>query len=175
MKSLITCALMFLMTVVVFGCKKAPPETVSVSDGPVVPVESPVAQAPVPDEVKQMAANFSKVFFEFDAASLTSSAQQALADNVTIMTGNNDLKVEVQGHADERGTTDYNLSLGQKRAESVKKYMVAQGVSPTRLATISYGEERPVDHTSTEIAWSKNRRAEFRITWGQGTATGTTQ
>ncbi len=175
MKSLISYACMILMALVVFGCKKAPPESVAVSDGPMAPIEAPAAQAPVPDAVKQMAANFSKVFFEFDAATLTSSAQQALSANVTIMAANNDLKVEIQGHADERGTTDYNLSLGQKRAESVKKYMVAQGISPTRLATISYGEERPVDHTSTEIAWSKNRRAEFRITWGQGNATGTTE
>jgi len=175
MKSFISCALMFLMALVVFGCKKAPPETVAVSDGPVAPIEAPAAQAPVPDQVKQMAANFSKVFFEFDAATLTSSAQQALSANVSIMTDNNDLKVEIQGHADERGTTDYNLSLGQKRAESVKKYMVAQGVSPTRLGTISYGEERPVDGSATEVAWSKNRRAEFRITWGQGSVTGTTE
>ena len=175
MKSFISYACMILMALVVFGCKKAPPESVAVSDGPIAPIEAPASQAPVPDSVKQLAANFSKVFFEFDAATLTSSAQQALSANVTIMTANNDLKVEIQGHADERGTTDYNLSLGQKRAESVKKYMVAQGVSPTRLGTISYGEERPVDHTATEVAWSKNRRAEFRITWGQGNATGTTE
>ena len=175
MKSLISTALMILMALVVFGCKKAPPESVAISDGPVAPIQAPAAKAQVPDDVMRMAANFSKVFFEFDAATLTSSAQQALSDNVGIMTSNNDLKVEIQGHADERGTTDYNLTLGQKRAESVKKYMVAGGVSPTRLNTISYGEERPVDHTSTEVAWSKNRRAEFRITWGQGNATGTTE
>jgi peptidoglycan-associated lipoprotein len=175
MKSLISCALAILMTLVVFGCKKAPPETVAVADGPVATIEAPAVQAPVPDSVKQMAANFSKVFFEFDSATLTSSAQQALSANVAIMGDNNELKVEIQGHADERGTTDYNLSLGQKRAESVKKYMVAGGISPSRLGTISYGEERPVDPTGTEVAWSKNRRAEFRITWGQGKVTGTTE
>jgi peptidoglycan-associated lipoprotein len=174
MKSFISCALAILMTLVVFGCKKAPPETVAVSDGPIAPIVAPAAQAPVPESVKQMAANFSKVFFEFDAATLTNSAQQALSDNVAIMADNSDVKVEIQGHADERGTTDYNLSLGQQRAESVKKYMVAQGISPTRLATISYGEERPVDGSSSEVAWSKNRRAEFRITWGEGSVTGTT-
>ncbi len=124
MKSLLSIALAILMALVVFGCKKAPPETVAVSDGPIAPVEAPVINTPVPDAVKEMAANFSKVFFEFDSAGLTSSAQQALTANVRIMMDNNDLKIEIQGHADERGTTDYNLSLGQKRAESVKKHMI---------------------------------------------------
>jgi peptidoglycan-associated lipoprotein len=155
------------------GCPpKTPSETVAVRDLPSGPVAPPPAP---PASVREMAANFSKVYFEFDSATLTSAGQQALSANARIMTDAPDIKIEIQGHADERGTTDYNLSLGEKRADAVKKYMVAGGVSPSRVTTISYGEERPVDPTSTEVAWSKNRRAEFRITWGQGSVSGTTE
>ena len=161
-----------LLVLSLCGCPpKTEPETIGVREGPDAAVVPP---AP-PAAVREMAANFSKVYFEFDSATLTSAAQQALSANVRIMMDAADVKVEIQGHADERGTTDYNLSLGEKRADSVKKYMVAGGVSPSRITTISYGEERPVDPTTTEVAWSKNRRAEFRITWGQSGVGGTTE
>ncbi len=176
MKTFLSSLLAVLLVLSAFGCKKQGPESVAVSDGSVSPpTEAPAKQAPVPENVRQMAANFSKVFFDFDAATLDHTGQDALRANVEIMMGASDVKVEIQGHADERGTTDYNLSLGQKRAEAVKKYMVAGGVSPSRLATISYGEERPVDSSATEVAWSRNRRTEFRITWGQGEVRGTTE
>jgi len=164
--------LLAALALVLLACPPKSPESVGVREGPIAPV-APVAA--VPAAVKELAANFSKVYFEFDSATLTGAAQQALGANVTIMMGASDVKVEIQGHADERGTTDYNLSLGQKRADAVRKYMVAGGVSPTRVTTISYGEERPVDPSTTEVAWSKNRRAEFRITWGQGGVSGTTE
>ncbi len=155
------------------GCKKAPPEPVPVIEAPAAPV--PVAKAAAPAPVQEMAANFAKVYFDFDSATLDPSASSALSANAAIMAKSTDVKVEIQGHADERGTTDYNLSLGSSRAATVRKYLVAQGVSPSRLSTISYGEERPIDPGSTEVAWSKNRRAEFRITWGQGSVRGTTE
>jgi len=83
------------------------------------------------------------------------------------MRQHNDIKVEVQGHADERGTTDYNLALGERRASAVYSYLSgAGGVSSARLKKISYGEERPLASGSAEAAWSKNRRCEFVITWG---------
>ena len=71
--------------------------------------------------------------------------------------------MQVEGHADERGTTDYNLALGQRRADTVKRHLVAKGVSPSRLATRSMGEERPVSRGHDEGAWSKNRRVELRF------------
>ncbi|MFH1468980.1 MAG: peptidoglycan-associated lipoprotein Pal [Pseudomonadota bacterium] len=175
MKSFLSLLLSVALLLSLCGCPpKTPSETVAVRDAPAGPMAPPPAPA-APAPVREMAANFSKVFFEFDSATLTSAGQQALSANARIMMDSADVKVEIQGHADERGTTDYNLSLGQKRAEAVKKYMVAGGVSPTRIATISYGEERPVDPSATEVAWSKNRRAEFRITWGQGPVSGTTE
>ena len=85
------------------------------------------------------------------------------------------MKVEIQGHADERGTTEYNLALGQKRAAAVRQFLLAEGVAPSRLSTISYGEEKPRAAGESETAWAQNRRAEFRITWsGDALVQGTT-
>jgi peptidoglycan-associated lipoprotein len=161
--------LVLASVLILAGCPKKPAEEV----GPLLPPSgggsAPVTvQTQKPPEVDQMTANFSKIFFEFDQSTLTQEGMDALKANAAIMQKATDIKLEVQGHADERGTTDYNLALGQKRADAVYRYMIAEGVAPSRLATISYGEERPVDASHTEVAWSKNRRAEFRITWGGG-------
>lgn len=163
---------LFLM----MGCKScrgdatAPPPIV---DAPPPPAQSEKAPAPAP--VQEMARNFNKVFFDFDSAALTGEGKSALDANVAIMQQYPDIKLEVQGHADERGTTEYNLALGQKRADSVVQYMLAKGVSNSRVKSVSYGEERPADGRATETAWSSNRRAEFVISWSgnapvQGTA-----
>ena len=81
------------------------------------------------------------------------------------MQGNNGLRIEIQGHADERGTTDYNLALGLRRAQSVADFMQSQGVSISRIRVVSYGEERPLQQGSDERVWSQNRRCEFAILW----------
>ena len=168
-----TLGLALCAVIMLSACKKAPPESVPVIEAPAAPAAVTKAAAPAP--VQEMAANFGKVFFEFDSATLDSGASGALSANAAIMAKSTDVKVEIQGHADERGTTDYNLSLGSSRAATVRKHLIAQGVSPSRLSTISYGEERPIDPGASEVAWSKNRRAEFRITWGQGSVRGTTE
>ena len=157
------------------GCKKQPaptPAPVAPTAAP-VPVEAPPA---APEEVVQMVANFQRVFFELDSATLDASSKGALDENVEIMTNNPRIKVELQGHADERGTTDYNLALGQRRADSVRSYMMNSGVSPSRLSVVSYGEEKPLRGGTSEMAYSRNRRAEFVITWGDdGSIRGTTE
>lgn len=147
------------------GCKKKAPEE-SMSAAP-MPVEAPKAAAPA--HVQEMAANFSKVFFDFDADGLDASSKAALDANAVLMKTHSDIKIEVQGHADERGTTEYNMALGQRRAEAVRQYMAQSGIAGTRLAVVSYGEERPASSGSYETAWAQNRRAEFRITWGDTT------
>jgi peptidoglycan-associated lipoprotein len=152
--------------VVGVGCKKPPPPETPVAPPP--PPAPPPEPARVPEPVVQMVKNFQRVYFEFDSATLTADSKEALTENVAIMQKSTDIKIELQGHADERGTTDYNLALGQRRAEAVKRYMTAQGIGGSRLTVISYGEERPLDGRSSESAWTKNRRAEFRITWGDG-------
>lgn len=145
------------------GCKKKPTDTTPVTSAP-LPAEAPKE---VPREVQEMKANFERVYFDFDSSELTDGTKTLLDSNVALMGKKTDIKVEVQGHADERGTTDYNLALGQRRAQAVYNYLTARGVAPSRLKVVSYGEERPLASGSSETAWSKNRRAEFRITWGE--------
>lgn len=143
-------------------------------EGPVAPrlgADAPVA--PVPAPVQEMKENFSRVHFALDSADLDSSSKAALRDNAAILQKHSGIRLEIQGHCDERGTTDYNLALGDRRAAAVRTYLVSLGVSPDRLTTISYGKERPLQRGHDEVAWSQNRRAEFRITWGDDLAGGT--
>ena len=84
------------------------------------------------------------------------------------------ITVEVQGHADERGTTEYNLALGDRRAEAVRRYMTHAGVPTARISTVSFGEERPLATGSSEVAWAENRRAEFRVVASAEGVMGTT-
>ena len=89
-----------------------------------------------------------------------------LPENAEIMQKHPDIRIEIQGHADERGTTEYNIALGQRRAKAVSDYFVAQGIAPSRLKIVSYGEEKPLTAEQNEMAYSKNRRCEFVIIWG---------
>ena len=101
------------------------------------------------------------VYFEFNEATLSSQTRQGLSDAARCIESRGLRRVRLEGHADERGSTDYNLSLGQRRAEAVKAYMVNLGISVDDLIAVSYGEERPVERGFGENAWSKNRRVEF--------------
>lgn len=153
-----------LAAALALGCKKPAPAPTPIPVPPPPPqVEAP---EPAPEPVVQMVKNFQRVFFELDSARLDASSKSALDENIAIMKDNSNIKVELQGHADERGTTDYNLALGQRRAETVRRYMTNQGIPPNQLTTVSYGEEKPLRGGSNEQAWSKNRRAEFVISWG---------
>jgi peptidoglycan-associated lipoprotein len=119
--------------------------------------------------VQKAAESLRKVFFDYDSSSLTGGTRTALSDTARILKENNGVKLEVQGHCDERGTTSYNMGLGERRARAVYRYLVDQGVSSSRLKTVSYGEERPAASGGYESAWSQNRRAEFRVTYKEGT------
>lgn len=101
------------------------------------------------------------VYFEFDSFELTADAKAKIDANAAWLKGHANRAVQVEGHCDERGTTEYNLALGERRAGVVKDALVARGVPATQLSTISYGEERPAVNGSDEYAWSQNRRAEF--------------
>ncbi len=129
----------------------------------------------VAEAIDQMAFNFSRLHFQYDSSTLEDASKRALASNVEIMQKFPTINVEVQGHADERGTVEYNLALGQRRAEAVRTYMTAMGVSASRVKAVSFGEEVPLAKGTGEVAWSQNRRAEFRITSGdEGRIRGTT-
>jgi peptidoglycan-associated lipoprotein len=99
------------------------------------------------------------VYFAFDSYSLDDRAQGTLDRQASVLMKSGSIPVTIEGHADERGTREYNLALGERRASAVKDYLVAHGVSPGRLRTISYGEERPAALSSSEADWAKNRRA----------------
>ncbi len=101
------------------------------------------------------------VYFAFDDASLDQQAQVVLGEKAVWLRDNPDAGVIIEGHCDERGTNAYNLALGERRAESVKSFLVNLGVDASRLTTISYGEERPIAFGQTEAAWAQNRRAAF--------------
>lgn len=110
------------------------------------------------------------VYFEYDSDRLTSEAEDRLRTKAAVMRANPAVAVRIEGHADERGSTEYNLALGQRRAESVRTFLTGYGVTGQRVATISYGKERPVAEGSNEAAWARNRRAEFAVTAGEVSA-----
>ena len=103
------------------------------------------------------------VYFNFDDATLTSSARLVLKLKVAWLRENPGASVLIEGHCDERGTEEYNIALGQRRAQSIKTFLMNTGISASRLSTVSYGEERPVDFGNNESAWGKNRRAHFKF------------
>lgn len=100
-----------------------------------------------------------RVFFNYDSSELDSDAQELLQDQVAWLKQYSDVSVIVEGHCDERGTREYNLALGEKRAQAVKNYLLSLGISSDRLSTISYGKERPAVVGSNDGAWAQNRRS----------------
>ncbi|HLT21994.1 MAG TPA: peptidoglycan-associated lipoprotein Pal [Bacteriovoracaceae bacterium] len=104
------------------------------------------------------------VYFAFNSSQLSSSTLEQLRNNVEFLTNNASVDIQIEGHADERGGIQYNLALGEKRAKTVRDYLVANGISSNRISVISYGKERPVAEGNDESSWSKNRRANFVIT-----------
>ena len=103
------------------------------------------------------------VYFEFDSSTVRDDMKLALDNNTEWLRKRQDVKVELQGHADEKGTNEYNIALGERRAHSIKRYLADSGINEARISTISYGEERPADLGHTEEALAKNRRVEFVI------------
>ncbi len=99
------------------------------------------------------------VYFEYDSSALTSAAQAGLDRQAAFLKANPSVVVTIEGHCDERGTREYNLALGDRRASAARDYLIANGINAARLRTVSYGKERPAVVGSTETAWSKNRRA----------------
>ena len=100
-----------------------------------------------------------RVFFGYDSSDLDSDALELLQDQVAWLKQNADVSVTIEGHCDERGTREYNLALGEKRAQAVKNYLIGLGINPDRISTISYGKERPAVVGSNDAAWAQNRRS----------------
>jgi len=142
-----------------------PPDTDMTANRPPAPPEPAVSSADMGslDEINKKGI-LAPVFFEFDSAEMSSDGQAVLAKNAETMKQYPTWIVSVEGHCDERGTAEYNLALGERRALSVRQYLVSLGIAAERLRTVSYGKEFPFDPGHSETAWAHNRRANFVVT-----------
>ena len=151
----------FVFLILLNSCSSMNVTEESVYEGGIQTVEASVKDnTSLNYETKAILAN-ATVYFEFDSFKLSSKSIQTLRSAVTAMKENSSIKIIISGHADERGTREYNLALGQRRAESVRDYLAVNGVSKSRVLVKSYGEERLIAEGSDESSHSKNRRAEI--------------
>jgi len=132
-----------------------------VYDGGIRTVEAAIQEETSLDYESKAIFTNATVYFEFDKFNLNSKSLQTLKSAVAAMKDNSSIKITISGHADERGTREYNLALGQRRAESVRDYFAINGINANRIMVKSYGEERPILDGSNEASYSKNRRAEI--------------
>lgn len=159
-----TAALILMTSAALAGCTKKPPKDLPPEPGPAVATDTdsgsldraiPGSQA---DFVAQMM-GADTIYFDTDRYNIDSQDAAALAQQAQWLTRYPAKRATLEGHADERGTRDYNLALGERRANAAKNYLVSQGVDAARLTTVSYGKERPLALGSDESSWARNRRA----------------
>ena len=125
------------------------------------PKEEPVTEPteePRPGEI-----SFVKIYFDFDKYNVRDDAKSGLERNARVLRDNRNVRIQIEGHCDERGTVEYNLALGERRAAAVKSFLVSQGIPAARIGTISYGKERPDPVGSDESAWSRQRRGQTTL------------
>ena len=176
---LVALALVLIFTLTMFGCARTQElETVMAEPEPMIeePSQKPVVreletapepkmeQEPVPTPLAApdfKVENLTDVFFAFDRSDLTQESRRILSANAKLLNAFKDVSIVIEGHCDERGTNEYNLGLGERRASTVKTYLASLGVSSSRIRTISYGEEKPFSDEHNEAAWKQNRRAHF--------------
>jgi peptidoglycan-associated lipoprotein len=138
------------------------PSAASAPPAPAPAAAPAPAPRPVPKEFMAVAA-LKEVYFDFDKYDIRPEDAKTLGANATWLKSNGDNLVLIEGHCDERGTNEYNLALGERRAKATMNYLVSQGIQANRITIISYGEERPVCTEKTEACWAKNRRANFLV------------
>ena len=107
--------------------------------------------------------NIQNIYFDYDKSTIRSDAREILKANTEIFTKNANAKIVIEGYCDERGTAEYNMALGERRAQETKQYLENLGINASRIETISYGEEKPLDPGHNEAAWAQNRRAQFLL------------
>lgn len=139
------------------------------SSEPTAPPPAAGGAGPVPGTQQDLEVNVGdRVFFAFDSSELSPEAQGTLQRQAAWLKQYGNVRVQIEGHCDERGTREYNLALGARRANAVQRYLASLGVPASRMTTISYGKEYPADPRSTEDAWAKNRRAVTVVRSGAG-------
>lgn len=170
-------SVVFILALGAPGCARrsveAPPEPApapSAMTTTPVEVAEPVIEEPPP---AAEAPDMVPAYFAFDSSILSESAREALDQAARILRDRPEVVVTIEGHCDERGASEYNMALGEKRAAAARAYLVAAGVPGDRIVTISYGEERPFDEGHDETAWARNRQAHFvaRLTAPVGSST----
>ena len=167
MRSKTKLALVFLLAgIIVFSCSGKPkpeiippPQVEEPTPPPQLPVKEPVVK-PVEPEIKLA---LQTIHFEFDKYDIRPNEREILVKNAEQLMAYPNVRILIEGHCDERGTNEYNMSLGERRAKSTRDFLVTYGIDSSRIEIISYGEERPVDPRHNEEAWAKNRRADFVI------------
>lgn len=107
-----------------------------------------------------------RIHFDYDRSAITSAGEQVLMRKLGVLRANPDVRIRIAGHADERGSVEYNLALGQRRAEAAKNFLTGYGIDASRIETVSFGEDRPLVNASNDNAWAQNRRDEFTILAG---------
>lgn len=153
-----------LASLLVIGCAKQPvsDDAGSTTEQPATTTGSGVMVTPVTDDsVSYAVSDLARINFDFDSYVLSTQARKTLAQNATVMKALSGVKVRIEGHCDERGSDEYNLALGERRAQAAMSYMATLGVPASRMSTISYGEEKALDPGHGDGSWAKNRRAEF--------------
>lgn len=170
MKSVLKFGLLAVMvaSVALTGCKKKPKAGAGVGgiDGVGGVMGSDLYGEGLgarPDSLTEIASQFGVVYFDFDSAQINPGERSKVEAVAAYLRDNSGVGVIVEGHCDERGSNEYNLALGERRALAVRAYLVSLGVDAARIQTKSYGEERPVAMGHDESAWSQNRRAEFQL------------
>lgn len=148
--------------VVAISCKKPLPPPVVVPP-PVVQVDTTTPPPPPPEKPPVPPLQVATIYFDYDKADIRSDARDILSSNGRSLTEHPTATIRIEGNCDERGTEQYNLALGERRANAARDYLVNYGINASRITTISYGEERPAAQGHDESAWSKNRRADFAI------------
>jgi peptidoglycan-associated lipoprotein len=155
------------------GCKKKMPKEADRPDGDGQRIEEVAPDTSstgmTGDERSEMERDLALIqviYFEYDRAEIRQDGREAIRNNADLFRKWGDWTVTIEGHCDERGTNEYNLALGERRARAAQRALEAEGIASSRIRTISYGEERPSDPGHTETSWSRNRRAEFRANTG---------
>ncbi len=161
-KSFLRYSIILLSALIIAACATVPDETVSsssstsTSSGPQV-VDGVYVGS---ETVEMLAVDVpDRVFFAYDSFALNSNAQDTLSKQALWLKANGSVTIAIEGHADERGTREYNLALGDRRANAAKDYLMSQGISANRITTISFGKEKPVVNASNDKAWAQNRRS----------------
>lgn len=159
-------ALMVLSLVVLSGCAKDKAKDAELkpsTDSAAMGKEEPLESKPIGISEGRTSEGMLPVYFDFDSSDIRSDQVSRIETNAEFLKGEGDKNIRIEGNCDPRGTSEYNMALGERRAQSAKKYLVNLGISESRLSTISFGEERLLMHGHDELSWAQNRRDDFVI------------